>query len=362
MAGYYKRGKTYWARIQRQNREHRRSLKTTNREVAEKRFRAWLEELDATAFGEKPRRTYAEAEARFIREHLPTLKLRGAERYGVSLKNLSPHFGGNMLNEISSGLLSEFESARRTTPVTLTIGKGHATRTIDGVSNSTIRRDFACLSSLLTCAVEWEWIDANPVPAYLKRRAKRGLKESPPKTRYLTEEEEANLLPAASSAGADAIILAIDTGLRKEELFSLTWPQVDFARGIITTTTKTKSGRMRPVPLTPRSAAILGRLPRSNRLPYVLINPDTLERYVSMKDGLTAAYKRAGIARLSWHDLRRTAGCRWLQRDGKRMEEVSILLGHSSVTVTERSYAFLDGEKVAASLGTARVIKLERKA
>src|SRR5215831_4978246 len=360
MAGLYKRGKTWWARIQRQNREHRRSRKTANREVAERRLRAWLEELDATAFGDKPRRSYAEAEARFIQEHLPTLKLRGAERYGTSLKNLSPHFGGRMLHEITRGLLSEFEAKRRSEPVTLVIGK-HATRTINGVSASTTRRDLACLSSLLTCAVEWEWIDANPVPAYLKRRAKRGLKESPPKTRYLTEEEEAKLLAAASSAVADAVILAIDTGLRKEELFSLTWPQVDFGRGIITTTTRTKSGRMRTVPLPLRSAAILGKLHRSNRIPYVLINPETLERYVSMKDGLKGAWQRAKIARLSWHDLRRTAGCRWLQRDGKRMEEVSILLGHSSVFVTERCYAFLEGEKVAASLGAGKVVKLERR-
>jgi integrase len=48
--------------------------------------------------------------------------------------------------------------------------------------------------------------------------------------------------------------------------------------------------------------------------------------------------------------FRRTAGCRWLQRDGKRIEEVSILLGHSSVKITEQCYAFLEAEQVAASL------------
>jgi integrase len=47
---------------------------------------------------------------------------------------------------------------------------------------------------------------------------------------------------------------------------------------------------------------------------------------------------------------RRTAGCRWLQRDGKRIEEVSVLLGHSTVKMTEERYAFLEAEQVAASL------------
>jgi integrase len=267
-----------------------------------------------------------------------------------------------MLHEIGSGLMSEFEAKRRVEPVEVAAGK-YAKRTLNGVSASTIRRDLACLSSLLTCAVEWEWIEANPVPAYLRRRAKRGLREGQAKTRYATEDEEAKLLPAATQAVRDAVTVAIDTGLRREEQFSLTWPQVDFVRGIITTTTRTKSGRMRKVPLPIRSAAILARLKArgAKATDYVFINPDTGQRYVQMNKGLAGAVRRARIARLCWHDLRRTAGCRWLQRDGKSIEEVSILLGHSSIGVTQKHYAFLDGEKVAASLSGAKVVKLERR-
>jgi integrase len=69
-----------------------------------------------------------------------------------------------------------------------------------------------------------------------------------------------------------------------------------------------------------------------------------------MNKGFKAAVRRAGIAHLQWHDLRRTAGCRWLQRDGKNIMEVSMLLGHSSVQVTEQRYAFLESELVAASI------------
>ena len=180
MAGLYRRGKVYWARAQRQNREHRRSLKTADRAIAEKRLRAWLDELDAIAWGDKPRHTYAEAEEKFIREHLTTIKPRAAERYGVSLKHLSEHFAGKMLHQITKAELAGFETKRRT----------------QGVSAGTIRRDFACLSSLLTSCEEWEWIDdgGNFVPAYMRRRAKRGLKEAPARTRYLTLAEETKLL------------------------------------------------------------------------------------------------------------------------------------------------------------------------
>jgi integrase len=336
MSGIYRRGKVYWGRAQRDGVERRESLQTADRGIAQKRFRQWLADLDAVAWGDKPRRTFNEASEKFVREHLTTIKPSSARRYGVSLKNLAEHFGTMTLDQITKVTLNEFEVKRRSA----------------GKASGTIRRDFACLSSLMTSAMDWEWIEdgANPVPSYLRRRAKRGLKEAPGKTRYLTETEEARLLEHASPAVRDAIVLAIDTGLRSDELFGLQWSQVDFARDLIDTLTKTKSGRTRYAPLTERARTILGTLPRRLDSPYVLVNPDTGTRYWNMLLGLKAARRRAGIALLTWHDLRRTAGCRWLQRDGKSMEDVSVLLGHSSVTVTEKSYAFLVSETVAGSL------------
>lgn len=354
MAGLYRRGKVYWCRATRNGVEHRCSTQTANRAVAEKRLRQWLAELDAAKWGDKPHRSYADAEAKFVTEHLTTLKPGAAKRYGVSLKNLAEHFGDMTLAQVTSSELSAFETKRRQ----------------DGVTSGTIRRDLACLSSLVTSAVDWEWIDANPVPPYLKRRARRGLKEAPGRTRYLSEDEESRLLENATSEPRAAMTLAIDTGLRREELFSLRWSQVDQIRGVITTTTMTKSGRARKVPLPLRSRTILGTLTRRLEWPYVLVNPDTETRYIQMNKGFKAAMRRAGITGLCWHDLRRTAACRWLQRDGKTMAEVSGLLGHSSIQVTETRYAFLDLDAVAESLsgrtkvgtGTADKIELGKKA
>jgi integrase len=356
MAGLYRRGKSkiWWGRAQRQGREYRRSLKTADRALADRRFRQWLTDLDAIAWGEKPRRSFEEASERFFREHLPTLKPRGAERYITSLKSLAVHFDGKTLDCIRSAELSAFETARRT----------------QGVSAGTIRRDLSCLSSIMASATDWEWIEdgSNPVPSYLRRRARRGLKEAPPRTRYLTEAEEARLLDHASPVVHAATILAIDTGLRRDELFGLRWAQVDLRRGTIATTTRTKTGRARRVPLPERSAQILAHLPRSISSDFVLVNPDTGTRYLQLNKGFKAAMRRAGMTDLRWHDLRRTAGCRWLQRDGKSMEEVSILLGHSSVLVTEARYAFLDAEAVAESLsgrtktgtGTSQIVPISK--
>jgi integrase len=336
MAGLYKRGTVYWARAQRKGREYRRSLETANRGIAERRLREWLADLDAIKWGDKPRRTFNEAAERFIRQHLITVKPSTARRYGDSLKHLAVHFGGKTLDQIKSAALSDFETARRT----------------EGVTPATIRRDLSCLSGIFTSAIDWEWLEdgGNPVLSYMHRRAKRGLKEAPPRTRYLSVAEESSLLDAATDAPRVAMELAIDTGLRREELFSLTWVQVDQVRARIVTTKRTKTGKVRHVPLPLRSAQNLAQLPRHLDCPYVLVNPDTGTRYLAMNKGLKAAMRRAGIADLCWHDLRRTAGCRWLQRDGKTMEEVSTLLGHGDVKITSQRYAFLVGETVAESL------------
>jgi integrase len=299
MSRIYRRGKVYWARAQRGNIEHRRSLKTSNRGIAKKRLAAWLGELDAIAWGDKPRRSYVEAEEKFIREHLTTIKPKSATRYGVSLVHLSEHFSGKMLHQITSGALSEFETKRRSA----------------GVSNSTIRRDLSCLSSLLTSCIDWEWMDegTNIVPGYLRRRSKRGLKEGVARTRYLTPEEETRLIASATPLGAlnkagrslgkvtvvrEAIAVAIDTGLRLNEQLSLTWDQIDLAQGIIMTTTMTKSGRPRVVPLPERSRTILGTLPRYIDSDFVFVNPATGTRFVTLQKGLKAAARRAGITNL----------------------------------------------------------------
>lgn len=260
---------------------------------------------------------------------------------------MSESFAPLYLDQITRDKLAEYEALRRATPIR---SNGKTARL---PSAPTIRRDLACLSALLSSCEEWDWMPegSNLVPGYMRRRAKRGLREAPPRTRYLTEAEEASLLQAAAPAVRSAIVVAIDTGLRLEEQLSLTWGQVDFRRGMIGTTRRTKSGRSRMVPLPQRAADELARLSAQRRMGPVtstfVFRHDTGERFLSLKGGFKGAAARAKLADLTWHDLRRTAGCRWLQRDGRRLEEVSILLGHSSVKVTERHYAFLDGEAVA---------------
>ncbi|MGH1575087.1 tyrosine-type recombinase/integrase [Methylobacterium sp. P31] len=95
------------------------------------------------------------------------------------------------------------------------------------VTDITIRRDLAFLSVVCAAAQRWAWMDTNPVTA---SGGKRGLRESRPRTRFLTLAEFERLMIAASPSLRPAIILAVETGMRWEELFGLTVNAIDLNR------------------------------------------------------------------------------------------------------------------------------------
>lgn len=349
MASIYWRNGVAWARATRNGVERRASLRTSDRKLAQRRLIAWINKIDGAEFGERATHTFDEAAARFIKEHLPTIKRRSADRYVVSITNLKPTFKGMDLTKIGSAALTDFVSRRR----------GDVNRqTKTRVRAATIRRDLHCLSSIIGLAIEWEWLETNPVGPFLKRQKRRGLRESASRTRYLSHGEEIAILANARPIVAEAIKFAIDTGLRKEEQFSRRWGHVDLARNEIKIEGSTsKNAKDRRVPLLPRARAVLLGKVRSDKVDFVFWHNGrgrvagatdkrarrrTPRRMLTLDRGLKAAAMRAGVADVRWHDLRRTCGCRLLQDRRMSMEQVSKWLGHSSIAVTERAYAFLN--------------------
>jgi integrase len=325
-----RRGGVWWYRIIKAGQTFEGSLQTGNLGVAKERLEGIRRELTATRFGEKPRRTYDEAARRFKSEHFKTLKPKSQKRYSVSLRAMVDHFMGVYLDEIGSAKLGDFERARLA----------------QGVTPTTVRRDLSCLSSLYSRAEEWEWVSHNPVKPYKRGRAKAGLKEGPARIRYFSVAEEAAVLPLTPPKARTAAAFAIDTGLRKEEQFALELADVDFEAHELTVRAEiAKTGVERKVPLLDRAYAIAVELAagRVGRVPLFVTKDG--ERYSpdspTMWEGLQKGCRRAGVAPASWHDLRRTCGCRLLQELGLSIQEVSLWLGHADVRITQQRYAFL---------------------
>lgn len=336
----YLRGKTYWYRLQHGKKEHRGSLETSNLGEAKERVERVRKELNATEWGAKPRQSFNAAAEKFGEDHFPNLKPASATRYLISIANLLETFNGIMLHDIGSAKIGEFERARRKA----------------GVSSSTIRRDLACLSVIFTKAEEWEWATYNPVKPFLRGRQLAGLREGHARTRYLTIEEEMEILAHAPPKAAQAIAFAIDTGLRKEEQFGLLKTDVSIARREVRVRWEVeKTRKQREVPLWARALEIAKDLRADLRSPYLFTTADgarysanshtnysALQKAVLRANRARRAANREPMAHVEWHDLRRTCGCRLLQEHKFSMEYVSKWLGHSSIKVTEKHYAFLD--------------------
>ena len=86
----------------------------------------------------------------------------------------------------------------------------------------------------------------------------------------------------------------------------------------------------------------------------MFFNPETMRPYIDMKTAFKGALRRAGIEGLRFHDLRHTFATR-LAEKGIDVETIRDLLGHSSITTTQRYMHSRDERKREA------VRLLERK-
>jgi len=209
----------------------------------------------------------------------------------------------------------------------------------DGISDSTVNRFHALISSILKFAVDNEILPANPA-----KKVKR-YKENESRLRWLTDDEEARVKDAfVSDANEDEFVLAVNTGMRRGEQWGLLWADVDFANEEITV--RGKTGR-RHIPLNSAAIKALRRLQKlSGEKPFV--SPDHREGLDrDFRRWFEAACKKAKVKNFHWHDLRHTFASRLMQK-GESIRVVQTLLGHKSVTMTEKYAHFAPDHRKTA--------------
>ena len=128
------------------------------------------------------------------------------------------------------------------------------------------------------------------------------------------------------------VILAINTGMRRGELFNLTWEKgekVDFTRNVIYVS-NTKSGKDRVIPMNQTVRDELIRMSEQADSEFVFVSKRTGLNLTETKKGFNAACKDGGIKNFRFHDLRHTAGTR-LADAGADAFTIKEILGHSSI-------------------------------
>lgn len=320
----YKRGNTWWGRIQVARRDHRRSLRTSDRAEAKRRLATWLEEVNRAAFFGDARLTWMAAVARYVSDVMPGAVSAGTQkRYLVSFRQADPFLSSLYVDEITRKTLADMVSARKKA----------------GVSNATINRDLTAISSVLGACIDWGACEGNVALALNRKKLTRERRDP---IRPPTDAAIEAVCAVAPPMIASAIRFLLATGMRQEEAVSLEWSQVNLPRREVTLY-QTKTNRPRVVALNDAAAGTLAGTPRHIHCPYVFWH-EPGDRYRNFAARFAILVERARKqaqeakrpvpARFRCHDLRHRFAIDWLKSGGD-IYALSRQLGHSSVKTTE---------------------------
>ncbi|MBF0259123.1 MAG: site-specific integrase [Desulfamplus sp.] len=175
------------------------------------------------------------------------------------------------------------------------------------------------------------------------------------RVRFLSLDESHRLLDilkGSSQQVYEMALLSLHCGLRAGEIFSLQWKDIDLEHGIITLL-DTKSGRTRTLSMTDDVKDILMHKEKTRDIIFPARDGGKIK---AISNAFTRAVDKAGLnngvndrrQKVTFHTLRHSFAS-WLVMEGISLYQVKELLGHASITMTERySHLAPDKNRLAA--------------
>jgi integrase len=259
----------------------------------------------------------------------------------IAVQALRMYFGSKRVRSITYGDIRTFKNLRL------------QTKTMHGNQRSiaAVNRELDKLRRIFNVAIQQGWLDKSP---FHKGDSLISLADEKHRERILTREEEARLLSAIDAEPLRAhlkgvLLLALDCALRRGEILTLAWSDIDLERRTITVRAfNAKTARARTVAMTTRVHLEMQRICEgagedSNQLVFRGIK--------SVRTSFAKACKEAKVQDFRLHDCRHTAITRMI-RVGLPPVEVMRVSGHTTMSAFYR-YANLDADtvfKAAAAL------------
>lgn len=243
------------------------------------------------------------------------------------IRQLAEGFGNLPLRRFSSMLIEQYQTER--------LQKGN--------KPATVNRLVATLKHMFTKAVEWDMVEDDTLKRIRKAKL---LEENNRRLRFLSKEECQNLIACCDKHLSPIVITALNTGLRRGEILSLKWDNLDFKHGFILLE-RTKNGERREIPINDTLRAALHTVTRRLDVPYVFHNPATGKPYQDVKRSFNTALRKTKIGDFHFHDLRHTFASH-LVMAGVDLTTIKELLGHKTLTMTLRYAHLAPSHKVKA--------------
>ena len=297
----------------------------------------------------------------FIIEHFTPWARAHQKQAQATLDALQACFGdlyGRELRAVSAFDIERFKASRRKA----------------GIAPATINRDLDRIRKVYSCAVEWDFVAEHPM-----RKVKR-LKVDNERVRYLSADEEHRLRAALqaregerresrerhnawhAARGSEGhpqwpedgytdhlmplVLLALNTGMRRGELFSLDWRSVNLPLRLLTVEAgNAKSGKTRHLPLNDEACDVLTRWRRQGNGKGLVFPGAGGARMTNVNKSWAGLTTAAEMPDFNFHDLRHTFASR-LVMAGVDLNTVRELLGHANIKMTLR-YSNLAPDKLA---------------
>jgi integrase len=234
----FQRGKkgTCWYEFVVHGRRYRESTGTTSERLAYKIERKRHRELEAVAGGVEIEQVrpviFGVAAKDWLAVKEPQIAAKTYAMYKSDIDHLTPHFGKLLVTDVAAKDVADYITARRQKKI----------------ADKSIRNELGTLRGVLKKHRRWETIKDDI-------RLPRGREDV---GQALTVEEEQRLLKACAASTSRSLLpvvtLALNTGMRHDEMRLLRWRQVDLTNKAITVgKSKTEHGAGRAVPLNQRA-------------------------------------------------------------------------------------------------------------
>ena len=246
-----------------------------------------------------------------------------------------------------------------------------------GNKSSTVNRKMGSISGVFSRAVEWEYINVHPLAKLKQLKV-----DSMGLVRYLDADETKRLREALDARQDEAraeresankwradrgkelmpsllelpftdhlkplVLVSLNTGMRRGELFDLKWSAVNFDTKTITASgNTTKTSDTRHIPMNTEVFSVLKawkEKPGKSRYVFPSQQGGRLE---GVKTAWIKLLERAKIEGFRWHDMRHDFASR-LVMAGVPLNTVRDLLGHADIKMTLRYAHLAPGTKAAA--------------
>lgn len=271
---------------------------------------------------EEPRRLHAALE-----EYLTWCRTNRPNTYAdrrYLVDAIKRHMGNPWLQDLNAFAVERFKRDRAS----------------DGVTQATVNRAVGMFKHFVGLAAAWGWITDRTAKSV---RGVKLFKEPPGRVRYLTGDEQEQLLAGLRDDVRPIAVTALLTGMRLGEIVNLTKNAVDLD-GRLITLTKTKNNRVRRVPIHDDLVPLLRAAMERSIGPFVFTNlagrPHSHQATVVFRETV----RKLGIQDLRFHDLRHDFATK-LRRRGVGLDVIAQLLGHTTLAMTQR-YAHIGLESL----------------